>query len=121
VLLSTEWAGHYNGVEWKFLHPCGDIAATVLARYNELLSILHCSPQYNESVLKKGAGPTSGIANDEGRLTLVGRRKRLTRGPDFSRWNFKYEWIEGRFFSHQFFKVIADYKSDIGPRANHRT
>jgi hypothetical protein len=41
VLLSTQRTGHYDRVEWEFLHPCGDISSTVFTRHNELLSIPH--------------------------------------------------------------------------------
>ena len=49
ALLTTKWAGDHNGLEREFLHPGGDIPATVFAVDDELLAFLHHKPHDKSS------------------------------------------------------------------------
>src|ERR1017187_2675944 len=58
VLVFTERTDHYNRVEWELLYSCRNIPATVFARYNELLSTLHCYSAEPRECSQVGACPT---------------------------------------------------------------
>src|ERR1035437_8496693 len=44
ALLFARWAGDNDRLKWELLHPGGDIPATALAGYDELLAFLHHKP-----------------------------------------------------------------------------